>query len=187
VTSQGAQAKAKDSQAAVKALESLLSTYSALLIPTASGQVGDGDAEHMKMGHQGVADICEQGAAAVCRVNLHSEPEPSPTWTKPLGQACGLLLSLRGGRIGWLPGLVGGTEPDAQVDHEVATVGAEGFVPTPTHLQNATVGAAEPVRDISAQIQQLDAAKLKALTCKANMVSRSFRRAPIRCLRIKYV
>lgn len=179
MTSQGAQAKAKDSQAAVKALEGLLVTYSAQLIPIANDEAGDGATEHMKMGHKGAAEIFEQGAS-VCRVNLHSDPEPSPTWTEPLNQACTLLLSLRGGRIGWLPDLLGGTEHS---DKEVAAVGAESFASTPTDLQNPAYGAAEPVCDVSAQIQQLDAAKLKALTLKANTVrSRPFHRAMIHCL-----
>lgn len=171
MASQGAQAKAKESQAAVKALEALLTAYAAQLVPitAAADEASDVRPEHMKTGHKGVAASCEQGTA-VCRVDLNqSDPEPAAAWTEPLDQALGELLTLHGGRIGWLYTLAdaapSGRAPEPTAGPRLPAEEEAG----PAGLLESSAGA-EP--NISAQIQQLDAVSMKSLTSKADKVSR---------------
>ncbi len=93
VASQGAQAKAKESQAAVKALEGVVAAYNADLVPlpSADGEMMMELAQHMKLGHKGVLEIVEQNpvgggggggdggivvATAVTRIDLSAESAP---------------------------------------------------------------------------------------------------------------
>lgn len=181
VAFQGAQAKAKESQAAVKALEALVAAYSSQLVPTGatagdSGDAGgeaeaasEGVADHMKTGHPGVVSICE-GGAAVCRVNLHADPDASPAWAEASGQAVRALLARRGGVIGWLRAAPGTAPAGALPSHEPASTGSESSALAPVFNTTAASKEKSPLV-LSAQIQQLDEAKLKTLTLKADTVS----------------
>lgn len=100
MAAQGAQAKAKESQAAVKALEGLVAAYNADLVPLPSADDEmDLVAQHMKLGHKGVLEIVEQNpvggggsgvvatGTAVSRIDLSAESSP-PSSSSASSSSC---------------------------------------------------------------------------------------------------
>ncbi len=176
VTSQGAGAKAKDAQAAVKALEALVAVYVANLIPIVEGG-SEGDAlDHANMSHKEIVEMASAAEApSVCRVDLSSDPVT--TWGAVAERALESLLLRRDGAIGWL---TSATVKAAEEKTELCTllVGADANDgdgdASPDSAAEAVFGENNLVSpsSIAAQIQQLDADKLSSLTEKANKVMR---------------
>lgn len=182
VNSQGAQAKAKESQAAVKALEGLVAAYNSNLVALedSTGQPRAASAEHMKSGHKGVVEIAAGAGAScsVCRLNaaVAAEGQALADMAQSVVQAA---VALKGGCIGWLdaplaqapaqsrtPGSVNGT---ADSSHDVPS----SSVPALEHslLPSSDDGPAQAAPSaLAQQLQQLEADKLRALADKAAKV-----------------
>ena len=208
VAAQGAQAKAKESQAAVKALEGIVAAYNADLVPLPSSESGETDlAQHMKLGHKGVLEIVEQssnlgdglGATAVSRVDLSAESTPpssssssSPSSPHPLSwedgaaaKALQTLLHLRGGRIGWLPTTSVAVYEHASSSEQVSSESAEQSMGSAEDAPSAALsgGGADihlkpVIGGLGDQLKELDSVKLKTLTEKADKVGTT---CSIRC------
>lgn len=173
VSSQGAQAKAKESQAAVKALEAQVATYSAALTALPPSADGVQAPAHMSTGHQGVQEILRAASdcatpLTTCRVDCVSADGASAGGVAGLIAAA--MVSARGGNIGWLqfPSSSGAPTEAPPVAQDESPAAAEQSLVAPT---SGTAPAVPVKASVVDQIKQLDSAKMDVLGARAAKVS----------------
>lgn len=168
VASQGAQAKAKESQAAVKALESLVAAYASSLVPLPAPPAG-GPA-HLSVGLPGVIELGDIAGTAVCRVDCAAAEGGSveAAATSVFTAA----VTARQGRIGWLSGLASSSassagEPkleSAVDDHDEGSSTSVGNGGDGVQEVQASVASSPSVAE---RVAQLDAAKRSVLAARS--------------------
>lgn len=197
MSSQGAQAKTKESQAAVKALEALLSAYNANLVPleetettaehsAASTAEEEGHYLHLKTGHKGVVEIATASSSChlpclVHRINVVEavEGQALADIAHAVVQAA---LKVKGGCIGWLTA----PNPSADAPRRESVNTAMGSAAASSASSAVACGSEEDKLDadlkalavvpkaqdvLAQQLQQLEGDRLKALSNKAAKVS----------------
>lgn len=176
MSSQGAQAKAKESQAAVKALEPLVSAYNSNLVAL---DVAPDAVEHMKTGHKGVVEILAVSTSCQAhRVNAAVSLE-GQVLADTAQSIVETAVSLKGGCIGWLdtPSSSSGTQHKEDLDHDSPSDDTASGKPVspenaPDLLNSLDLspGDAPPLSALAKEIQQLEADKLTVLSDKAAKV-----------------
>ena len=179
IASQGAQAKSKEAQAAVKALEGQLATYRAELVSVSNSETisfGSNEmAEHMLTGSQGVLDIAESGCIEVVRIDCAGGNAETLAQT-----ASTAIIRTKGGRIGWLPETsVTSPAPDVALDKGGEILAADQSPPE-SHWMSAdkafsagvgSEGIVPMVVPMQDHIKQLDKRNMSTLASRAQKVT----------------
>jgi hypothetical protein len=179
----GANAKAKESQVGIKALEASVAQYTATMEPIESPP-GETGPEFMRLTSAGVREIIEAQSrdkrCTVCRVNAVGEEAVEDG----AQQAVAAVLARRGNSIGWLGELCAAAEQalagdgasaaggavEAQVPGASAEpVAAEASKPVPAEAEPEAPSHASAMETIA----QLDDKKRQALAKKAEKVRQS--------------